>query len=140
MNNILNRLSHFFEKILFSLVMPPLFIPRVARLRITRNLIAFWFGRLYGNKYQNVIDSFLKVSQEFAVRAEWSFLWIVRPVGLLAWRKRWLKEASCFKKCLANGWKWDSTLSLKTNSKLKYQTGRIKWPGKKTETLKKAIR
>ena len=58
MENILNRLSHFFAKILFSLVMPPLFIPRVARLRITRALIAFCFGRLYGNKYQNVIDSF----------------------------------------------------------------------------------
>jgi ubiquinone/menaquinone biosynthesis C-methylase UbiE len=43
---------------LFSVVMPPLFIPSIARLNITRSMIAFCFGRMYGNKYQNVIDSF----------------------------------------------------------------------------------
>ena len=58
MKTLFNRLSHLFAQLLFSLVMPPLFIPRIARLRITRSLIAFCFGRLYGSKYQNVIDSF----------------------------------------------------------------------------------
>ena len=58
MRNIFNRLSHFFAQILFSIVMPPLFIPGVAGHRVTRSLIAFCFGRMYGNKYQSVIDSF----------------------------------------------------------------------------------
>ena len=58
MLHIINRLTHFFAQLLFSLVMPPLFIPWIARLRITRSMIAFCFGRLYGSKYQNVIDSF----------------------------------------------------------------------------------
>jgi ubiquinone/menaquinone biosynthesis C-methylase UbiE len=58
MITLFNRLTHFFAQLLFSLVMPPLFIPRVARLRSTRFIIAFCFGRMYGNKYQNVIDSF----------------------------------------------------------------------------------
>ena len=38
--------------------MPPLFIPWIARLRITRAMIVFCFGQLYGSKYKNVIDSF----------------------------------------------------------------------------------
>ena len=58
MGTILNRLSLLFAQILFSLVMPPLFIPRIARLRVTRLVVAFCFGRLYGDKYQHVIDSF----------------------------------------------------------------------------------
>ena len=58
MKTLFNRLSHLFAQLLFSLVMPPLFIPWIARMRITRSMIAFCFGRLYGNKYQNVIDSF----------------------------------------------------------------------------------
>ena len=58
MKTLFNRLTHFFAQLLFSLVMPPLFIPRVARLRVTRFIIAFCFGRMYGNKYQSVIDSF----------------------------------------------------------------------------------
>ena len=58
MKTLFNRLSHFFAQLLFSIVMPPLFIPWIARMRITRSMIAFCFGRLYGNKYQNVIDSF----------------------------------------------------------------------------------
>lgn len=58
MSNIINRLSLFLAQILFSIVMPPLFIPQIAKLRITRLLVAFCFGRLYGNKYQKVIDSF----------------------------------------------------------------------------------
>ena len=58
MKNIFNRITHFLAQLLFSLVMPPLFIPWIARLRITRSMIAFCFGRMYGKKYQNVIDSF----------------------------------------------------------------------------------
>jgi len=58
MGNIFNRLSLFFAQLLVSMVMPPLFVPRIARLRVTRLLVAFCFGRLYGNKYQHVIDSF----------------------------------------------------------------------------------
>lgn len=58
MAKTLNRLSLFFAQLLFSIVMPPLFIPRIARQRVTRSIIAFCFGRIYGNKYQNVIDSF----------------------------------------------------------------------------------
>jgi ubiquinone/menaquinone biosynthesis C-methylase UbiE len=58
MEKIINHLSLFFAQVLFSIVMPPLFIPRIARLRITRSIVAFCFGRMYGNKYQHVIDSF----------------------------------------------------------------------------------
>jgi ubiquinone/menaquinone biosynthesis C-methylase UbiE len=58
MRNLLNRLSHFFAQLLFCIVMPPLFIPSIARLRVTRSFIAFCFGRLYGDKYESVIDSF----------------------------------------------------------------------------------
>jgi SAM-dependent methyltransferase len=58
MRNLFNRLSHFLAQLLFSIVMPPLFIPGIARLSVTRSMIAFCFGRMYGNKYQNVIDSF----------------------------------------------------------------------------------
>ena len=58
MKTLFNRITHFFAQLLFSIVMPPLFIPWIARLRITRCVIAFCFGRLYGSKYQNVIDSF----------------------------------------------------------------------------------
>ena len=35
MKTLFNRLTHFLAQLLFSLVMPPLFIPRVARLRVT---------------------------------------------------------------------------------------------------------
>ena len=58
MSNIMNRFSLFIAQILFSIVMPPLFIPQIAKLGVTRSLIAFCFGRMYGNKYQKVIDSF----------------------------------------------------------------------------------
>jgi SAM-dependent methyltransferase len=56
--NIFNRVSLFFAQILFSIVMPPLLIPRIARMRVSRSMVAFCFGRLYGGKYQHVIDSF----------------------------------------------------------------------------------
>ena len=55
---MLVRLSHFFTQILFSVITPFLLIPWIAKLSITRHFIAFCFGRLYGNRYQNIIDSF----------------------------------------------------------------------------------
>jgi len=58
MGNLFVRLSHFFTQILFSIITPFLLIPWIARLSIIRQLIAFCFGRLYGNRYQNIIDSF----------------------------------------------------------------------------------
>ncbi len=56
--NPLNRLALFASQILFSVITPPLLVPRIAELRPTRLFIAFCFGRSYGNRYQNIIDSF----------------------------------------------------------------------------------
>ena len=58
MENLLIRLSHFFAQILFSFITPFLLIPWIARLSITRLFIEFCFGRLYGYRYQNIINSF----------------------------------------------------------------------------------
>jgi SAM-dependent methyltransferase len=58
MNNLLVRLSHIFAQILFSIITPFLLIPWIAQLSITRLFVAFCFGRLYGNRYQKIIDSF----------------------------------------------------------------------------------
>lgn len=58
MMNLVVRLRHFFIQVLFSIITPPLLMPRVAKLRITRLFISFCFGRSYGNRYQNIIDSF----------------------------------------------------------------------------------
>ena len=58
MRYLFNRLSHLFAQVLFSLVMPPLFMPGIAGMRATRSIIAFCFGRMYANKYQIVINSF----------------------------------------------------------------------------------
>jgi SAM-dependent methyltransferase len=58
MSNVFNRLSLFFAQLLFSVVVPPLLIPLIARQRVTRSIVAFCFGRMYGNKYQHIIDSF----------------------------------------------------------------------------------
>jgi SAM-dependent methyltransferase len=54
-----NRLALFFSQILFSVITPPLLMPRIAKLRFTRLFISFCFGRAYGNRYQTIIDSFL---------------------------------------------------------------------------------
>jgi len=54
----MNRIGHLFSQILFSLITPLLLMPRLARLSMTRKVIAFCFGRLYGNKYDNIIASF----------------------------------------------------------------------------------
>ena len=56
MRNLLNRIGHLFTQILFSIIVPPLLIPRIAKLSITRSLISFSFGRVLANRYQNIID------------------------------------------------------------------------------------
>lgn len=56
--NPVNRLALFASQIIFSVITPPLLIPRIAKLRFTRSIISFCFGRSYGNRYQNIIDSF----------------------------------------------------------------------------------
>ena len=56
--NTLNRLALLTSQILFSVITPPLLIPGIAKMRFTRSLISFCFGRSYGNRYQNIIDSF----------------------------------------------------------------------------------
>lgn len=58
MGNPFIRLSHFLSQILFSTITPFLLMPRIAKLSITRLFIAFCFGRLYGNRYQSIIDAF----------------------------------------------------------------------------------
>ncbi len=56
--NPFNRLALFASQILFSIITPPLLIPGIAKLRFTRSFIEFCFGRSYGDRYQNIIDSF----------------------------------------------------------------------------------
>lgn len=56
--NSVNRLALFASQIIFSVITPPLLIPRIANLRLTRSFISFCFGQSYGNRYQNIIDSF----------------------------------------------------------------------------------
>jgi ubiquinone/menaquinone biosynthesis C-methylase UbiE len=48
----------FLTKVLFSIITPPLLVPRISKLRATRFVVAFCFGRSYGNRYQDIIDSF----------------------------------------------------------------------------------
>ncbi|MFZ5906395.1 MAG: class I SAM-dependent methyltransferase [Nitrospirota bacterium] len=54
----MNRIGHLFSQVLFSLITPFLLMPGIARLSLTRRIIAFCFGRLYGNKYDHIIASF----------------------------------------------------------------------------------
>jgi len=56
--NPVNRFALFASQILFSVITPPLLMPGIAKLRFTRSFISFCFGRSYGNRYQNIIDSF----------------------------------------------------------------------------------
>ncbi len=58
MGSLFNRLAHLFTQMLFSIITPPLLMPRIAKLSITRFFISFCFGRLYGNRYQDIIDTF----------------------------------------------------------------------------------
>jgi ubiquinone/menaquinone biosynthesis C-methylase UbiE len=56
--NQLNRIGIFLTQVVFSIITPSLLIPSISKLRITRSIIAFCFGRSYGNRYQDIIDSF----------------------------------------------------------------------------------
>lgn len=56
--NPFNRLALFASQILFSIITPPLLMPRIAKLKFTRSFISFCFGRSYGNRYDRIIDSF----------------------------------------------------------------------------------
>lgn len=58
MHNHLNRIGLFLSQIFFSIITPALLMPLVGRLKVTRSVIAFCFGRAYGNRYQHIIDSF----------------------------------------------------------------------------------
>jgi ubiquinone/menaquinone biosynthesis C-methylase UbiE len=58
MSKVVNRLSLLFAQLFFSMIMPPLMMPIIARMHVTRSIVAFCFGRMYGSKYQHVIDSF----------------------------------------------------------------------------------
>jgi len=58
MGNPFIHLAHFLSQILFSTITPFLLMPRIAKLSITRLFVSFCFGRLYGNRYQSIIDSF----------------------------------------------------------------------------------
>ncbi len=58
MHNYLNRIGLFCSQILFSLITPVLLMPKVGQMKVTRFIIAFCFGRSYGNRYQHIIDSF----------------------------------------------------------------------------------
>ena len=54
----LHRPALFASQIFFSVITPPLLVPQIAKLRVTRSLVSFCFGRSYGGRYQNVIDAF----------------------------------------------------------------------------------
>jgi len=56
MRNLFNRIGHLFAQILFSILVPPLLIPSIAKLPVTRLFISFCFGRMLANRYQNIID------------------------------------------------------------------------------------
>jgi ubiquinone/menaquinone biosynthesis C-methylase UbiE len=58
MENPFTRLALFLSQILFSIITPFLLMSGIAKLSITRLFISFCFGRAYGNRYQNIIDSF----------------------------------------------------------------------------------
>ena len=56
--NAIKRSALFASQVLFSIITPPLLIPSIAKLRLTRSFISFCFGRSYGDRYQDIIDSF----------------------------------------------------------------------------------
>jgi hypothetical protein len=58
MGNLFNRLALFFTQVLFSIITPPLLVPGIAKLSITRLFISLYFGRAYGSRYQDIIDAF----------------------------------------------------------------------------------
>jgi len=52
------RLGLFLSQILFSIITPFLLMPKIAKLSVIRHFVSFCFGRAYGNRYQNIIDTF----------------------------------------------------------------------------------
>jgi len=56
--NPVNRFALFVSQIIFSIITPPLLMPRIANLRFTRSFISFCFGRSYGKRYDSIIASF----------------------------------------------------------------------------------
>ncbi len=55
---LMNRVALFLTQIVFSIITPVLLIPRIGNMKFTRSLIAFCFGKSYGNRYDSIIDSF----------------------------------------------------------------------------------
>ncbi len=58
MGNPFVRLGLFLSQILFSIITPFLLMPKIAKLSVIRHFVSFCFGRAYGNRYQNIIDTF----------------------------------------------------------------------------------
>ncbi len=56
--NLARSILFFSLQIVFSVIVPLLFIPIIGNRRVVRLAIAFFFGRLYGKRYDNIIDSF----------------------------------------------------------------------------------
>ncbi len=56
--NPVNRLALFASQAVFSIITPPLLMPRVSNLRFTRSFISCCFGRSYGKRYDTIIASF----------------------------------------------------------------------------------
>lgn len=56
--NPVNRFALFVSQIIFSIITPPLLMPKIANLRFTRSFISFCFGRSYGKRYDSIIASF----------------------------------------------------------------------------------
>ncbi len=54
----MNSIAQFASQAVFSIITPPLLVPTIGNLRLTRNFIAFFFGRLYGNRYDELIGTF----------------------------------------------------------------------------------
>ncbi len=57
MMNLINRFALLAAQGLFSAVTPLLLIPAIADRKVTRALIAYLFGRSYGNRYQQSLGS-----------------------------------------------------------------------------------
>ena len=56
--NPVNRFALFASQAVFSVITPPLLMPRVSNLKFTRSFISCCFGRSYGKRYDTIIASF----------------------------------------------------------------------------------
>ena len=56
--NPVNRFALFVSQVVFSIITPPLLMPRIANLRFARSFVSFCFGRSYGKRYDSIIASF----------------------------------------------------------------------------------